>query len=52
MSILNQPMKPNETTEINWIKLRVDKLMTSPDVQQMEAHEFGAYMLILLTSFY
>lgn len=52
MSILNQPMKPNETAEINWIKLRVDKLMTSPDVQQMEAHEFGAYMLILLTSFY
>ena len=52
MSILNQPMKPNETAEINWIKLRVDKLMTSPDVQQMEAHEFGAYMLILLPSFY
>ena len=45
-------MQQKETTEINWIKLRVDKLMTSPDVQQMEAHEFGAYMLILLTSFY
>jgi uncharacterized protein YdaU (DUF1376 family) len=45
-------MQQEQHIDIDWIKLRVDKLMTSPDVQQMEAHEFGAYMLILLTSFY
>lgn len=45
-------MHNEQQIEISWVKLKVDRLMTSPDVQQMEAHEFGAYMLILLTSFY
>lgn len=45
-------MKQEEKINIDWIKLRVVNLMTSPDVQQMEAHEFGAYMFILLTSFF
>lgn len=52
MSILNQPMKPNETIDLNWVKLKVIKLMTSPDVARMKATPFGGYMLLLFMSFF
>ena len=42
----------DKSVDINWVRLRIDKLMTSPDVARMEAHEFGAYMFMLFSSFY
>lgn len=41
-----------EKIELTWIKLYIDKLLTSPDVARMETHEFGAYILLLLGSFH
>lgn len=45
-------MHQTQDIEIEWVKLKVHKLMTSPDVSNMDATEFGAYWFLLLNSFY
>mgnify|MGYP006348868715 FL=1 len=45
-------MQQTQNIDIDWVRLKVHLLMTSSDVRNMDATEFGAYMFLLLNSFY
>lgn len=45
-------MQETEHIELTWLRLHVGKFLTSPDCNRMDTDEFGAFVLLLFSSFF
>ena len=48
---MSYPQTETPDIELTWVRVVIKDFISSPDVQQMDTHEFGAFVLLLMTSF-